>query len=547
MGAIAGSALSTRLRCLPCALAALAFLALPGAASAAILQVANTSDSGQNSLRQAIHDANSLSGPDRINITATGTINLQSELPHINSSMTIAGPGFGKLNIHRDPGANPSDLYSIFTVKQGIGATISGVTISGGAGTSGRGGGIYNSGALTLVNSVVSHNTVSSGNAQGGGIYNLGVLTLVHSAVAANVAGNASSPGLGGGIENDPTFGASISLNAGSLISKNRALGPAAEAVGSARSAGPSTSSTAPSPTTSRTGSAAASTPQDNGTVSLIRSTIADNRTNGTFGGGISMQSGAHVNIDRSTMSGNVATDSSNFGIGGAIEANDGVLDISNSTIAASKGGLVATIRTGATTTVNSSIIGDPVGGVKNCDLLNGGTFTSSGHNVVSDTSCFAPKPSDQVKDPKLKPLAYNGGPTFTMALKPSSPAIGAGDPATCGTIDQRLLPIANDGNSGCDSGSFEFYAKPRDTKKPKIKGKPKKGHTLKCKKGTWKGGTPITYAYQWYRGHKKIGGETAKTHEVHGKDSGHSLRCKVTATNPGGKSKAKSKKVRVS
>ncbi|MFI5365855.1 MAG: choice-of-anchor Q domain-containing protein [Candidatus Binatia bacterium] len=48
--------------------------------------------------------------------------------------------------------------------------------------------------------------------------------------------------------------------------------------------------------------------------------------------------------------------------------------------------------------------------------------------------------------DPKLGPLQDNGGPTFTQALLPGSPAIDAGDDAVTGaplnlTTDQRGLP----------------------------------------------------------------------------------------------------------
>jgi len=529
------------------AVAAAGLALAPSGASAVTFLVDNTHDSGADSLRQAITDANGLSGPDRIDITATGIINLQSELPHLSSPINITGPGFGKLSIRRDSGTHPGLVYSVLTINAGKTVRVSGVTIANGAGTSGRGGGIDNAGALTLVNDVVSHNSVSSAPAQGGGIYNVGVLSLFHTAVAANTAGNATSPGFGGGIENDATLGGSISLNAGSLISQNRALGSGGGGGGLAITGGTINifNSTLAHNFTNAFGGAIYAS---GGFTSLIRSMVADNKTNGEFGGGISMQSGAHVTLARSTMSGNIATSPGGTGVGGAIDASDGVLDISNSTIAANRGSGAANIRTGAATTLDSSILGDPLGGGEDCGLINSGTIASSGHNVTSDTSCiFAPEPSDHTGDPKLKPLAYNGGPTFTVALKSSSPAIGAGDPTTCGTKDQRLLPIANDGDAGgCDAGAFEFYARPHNDRRPEVKGKPKPGHQLKCSKGKWSGGTPIAYAYQWYRGHRKITGEAAKGYDVRRHDAGHSLRCKVTATNAGGKAKRKSKGVKV-
>ncbi len=43
--------------------------------------------------------------------------------------------------------------------------------------------------------------------------------------------------------------------------------------------------------------------------------------------------------------------------------------------------------------------------------------------------------------DPKLGPLADNGGPTLTMALLPGSPAIDAGDTSLAPPTDQRGFP----------------------------------------------------------------------------------------------------------
>ena len=67
------------------------------------------------------------------------------------------------------------------------------------------------------------------------------------------------------------------------------------------------------------------------------------------------------------------------------------------------------------------------------------GTLTSQGHNLIGDNSgaTITPTTGDQIGtsaspiDPKLGPLANNGGPTQTRALlpgSPGSPAIDAGD-----------------------------------------------------------------------------------------------------------------------
>ncbi len=70
--------------------------------------------------------------------------------------------------------------------------------------------------------------------------------------------------------------------------------------------------------------------------------------------------------------------------------------------------------------------------------------------------------------DPRLAPLADNGGPTLTHALLGDSPARNAGNPLTPGSggsacvgTDQRGLPRPF--GAHCDMGAFEaafwFYA----------------------------------------------------------------------------------------
>jgi len=88
------------------------------------------------------------------------------------------------------------------------------------------------------------------------------------------------------------------------------------------------------------------------------------------------------------------------------------------------------------------------------------------------------------------------------------------------------------------------------NTKKPKISSKPaaKVGKKLKVSKGSWKGKV-TKYAYQWYRGSKKIKGATKSTYKLTRADRGKKLRVKVTAKRTGAPSvsiyTAKTKKVR--
>jgi hypothetical protein len=91
------------------------------------------------------------------------------------------------------------------------------------------------------------------------------------------------------------------------------------------------------------------------------------------------------------------------------------------------------------------------------------GTFLSLGHNLIGVTngSSGFSSSGDRVGsaaaplDPKLGPLANNGGPTLTMALLLGSPAIDAGDPSVAPSTDQRGInrPIG----PAPDIGAFEY------------------------------------------------------------------------------------------
>jgi hypothetical protein len=88
------------------------------------------------------------------------------------------------------------------------------------------------------------------------------------------------------------------------------------------------------------------------------------------------------------------------------------------------------------------------------------GTITDMGHNLSSDHSCsFTGSGSLTNTDPKLGPLANNGGPTLTMALLPGSPAIDAGSAVGAPATDQRGIPRPQ--GPGVDIGAFEYQYLP--------------------------------------------------------------------------------------
>jgi hypothetical protein len=131
-------------------------------------------------------DIDFASGLKSVTLSA-GTLELSS-LTGVN----IAGPAANQLTIN---GGGSASNFTVVTVDAGVPALLYGLTISKGN-TTNPGGGINNSGTLSIVESAISGNAVGSGN-PGGGINSSGALTVVDSTISGNTAG-----GDGGGLAN---------------------------------------------------------------------------------------------------------------------------------------------------------------------------------------------------------------------------------------------------------------------------------------------------------------------------------------------------------
>ncbi len=156
-------------------------------------------------LAEAITAANNNAGADTVTFSSLLpiTIQLTQALPNIASDMTIV-KGAGAVTIQ---GEGITDPYRIFTIDSNTTVTLSGLTITNGFSDTGQGGGIHNSGTLTVAYCTVTGNTASEGSGEigeGGGIYNAGTLTVDQSVISENTAAadEATAAVAGGGIFN---------------------------------------------------------------------------------------------------------------------------------------------------------------------------------------------------------------------------------------------------------------------------------------------------------------------------------------------------------
>ncbi|MBX3068796.1 MAG: right-handed parallel beta-helix repeat-containing protein [Cryobacterium sp.] len=133
--------------CLSLSFGAVLLVASP--ASATNSTVTTTADSGAGSLRQAILDANADPSADTINITATGTLTLLSDLPVITEPLTINGPGATNFTVLA---AN----YNAFNATSTTALSVSNLRIEGAGLTANVAAISTDTGALSVLNVVTS-------------------------------------------------------------------------------------------------------------------------------------------------------------------------------------------------------------------------------------------------------------------------------------------------------------------------------------------------------------------------------------------------------
>ena len=357
--------------------------------------VLNNADDGSGSLRKAL-----------TTVCVGGTINFSDTLA--NQTITLlSGPLTLGKNVTIDASAAPGLIINgnhtdrVLIVNAGVTATVSNVTMMNGEATDLAGGVLIN-GSLTLDHVVVSNNHVNAASFDpstdywkgGGGIYvgGSGALLMTNSTLRDNNTQLVD----GGGLYGFP--GSTITIT-NSTISGN---------------------------TAGNTGGAFRSL----GNATFTNSTISANRSLGWHGGAIFHTDGV-LSLSYTTIANNIGPDWAPSAIFiGSYSSAVPTLIIDNSLITGNRWYA--------------------------CEHWTAGTVNiqSGGHNLVQDDSCN-PAPSDLIVwDAQIGALADNGGPTFTHALLPGSPALDAGDNAACPATDQR--GVTRPQGAQCDIGSYE-------------------------------------------------------------------------------------------
>lgn len=172
----------------------------------------------------------------------------------------------------------------------------------------------------------------------------------------------------------------------------------------------------------------------------INRSTISNNDDLG-------LNAFGEVFISNSTFSGNWKA------IGG------GAVYISSSTITDNRVGIGHATASGGTIYLDNTIVAN--NHRFDCWVGYPIDVISRGYNLDSDRTCnLAPHLGDILGvDPQLEPLTDNGGPTWTHALRSSSPALNTGDPTisyTSDVYDQRGYGYARVSNWFIDIGAYE-------------------------------------------------------------------------------------------
>jgi hypothetical protein len=406
-------------RILTCSLAVLALGASTAQARTYVVNLQTDNKPGactasDCTLREAVMAANKHRGADTVvlpsrkryvlSIASTGEDkSANGDLDVTAGRLKIVHPGRGTATIDGKGIDRVLDVAASTTLDR--------ITVRGGYSNKrdgdGDGGGILVSrGSLTVIDSHVVHNKAPWVGGNGGGIDSdsKGLVKLIDSEVSHNDSG-----GSGGGVE--------ASTNGKLLVERTTIASNKAAQAGGVMTFGPVVR-IVESTISNNLASAGPGVEGDGGGVfvgaggrlELLNSTVANNGAY-TSGGGIFSDARSNASISFSTIVRNRAdADNANGGTTGGVHLR------------------TQGVQVAARARISNSVLAlnTETGGVAtDCGGIG---FLGTGVNLISTTnqgSCSTATPL-VAADPRLGPLARNGGPTATVALLPGSPAIGA-------------------------------------------------------------------------------------------------------------------------
>jgi hypothetical protein len=361
-------------------------------------------------------------------------------------SFTLTITGPGADKLTIQGSASPSPVLSISGAVQ-----ISGLTIRGGSNAGGNGGGILvTTGSLVVLNSTITGNTALTGS----GIYSTTGSLIIQGSTITDNTGTAAIYGGGDVTVVDST----IANNQGTAI-----VFPTTDAI-----------------------------------LSIDRSTISGNTAAAGIGG-LQMQGGS-AKIRNTTFSGNSGPQGGDFWT-----FSDGVaLSLVNVTVTGTSAPSLL-FDHAATVTLRNTLFDGP-----GARCSTGSRPTSLGHNLSRDMTCNLTGAGDKPgMDPLLGPLAANGGPSMTHALRAESPAANAGDSTSIGALDQRGLPRVQ--FAAVDIGALEV-TEPMVSTQP-VAQTVAEGEMLTLSVAAMNQNSTTPLTYQWRKDGTPVVGATSATY----------------------------------
>jgi hypothetical protein len=404
-----------------------------GSASAATLRVTNCSDSGAGSLRATVARAASGDTIDLTRLTCSRIVLTSGAVGFTHRDLTLVGPGRTQLVLD---GNNASSLlfHNYGTIHPQTPGTlvVKSMSIANG-GTSGRC--VVGRGDVRLSGVDVHH-------CRAGGVYSEHDLYLSHSHLHSNVSSDYGGGAAAGGITAHY-----------SRISNNTAAEYGGGLWGGEVRL---TYSSVDGNSSGETGGGV----EVVGTAMFNKSTVSNNAA--AVGGGVF---GREITLYDSTFSGNVAA------AGSAVHARV-TLTVVNSTVAFNEVRTTYPTNDGALSIstlwgppepgepplfrITSSIIArNLTNGAPGNDFGSDFSYVSGRNNLIERSPIRVP--ADTISaDPRLAPLADNGGPTRTHALRCDSPAIDRGINPRNRMYDQRGPGFPRVAGKALDIGALE-------------------------------------------------------------------------------------------